>query len=111
MSKPTYISVLRIVYKAATLFGITDFDCNDALVTLVYGLPMKRTQEALRERYSLLVTFFFCSKPMTDISFTTRTWGDCISRLIKSKWECVETIIQYAIKVGNDNGLSTEHIW
>ncbi|CAO3620518.1 unnamed protein product [Mucor fragilis] len=81
MSKPTYISVLRIVYKAATLFGITDFDCNDALVTLVYGLPMKRTQEALRER----------------------TWGDCISRLIKSKWECVETIIQYAIKL-KDNG-------
>lgn len=50
MSKPTYISVLRIVYKAATLFDMTGFDCNDALVSLVYGLPMKRTQEALRER-------------------------------------------------------------
>lgn len=81
MSKPTYVSVLRTVYKAATLFDMADFDCNDALVTLVYSLPMKRTQEALRER----------------------TWGDCITRLIKSKWECVETILQYAIKL-KDNG-------
>ncbi|EPB84910.1 hypothetical protein HMPREF1544_08345 [Mucor circinelloides 1006PhL] len=81
MSKPTYISVLRTAYKAATMFDITDFDCNDALVTLVYGLPMKRTQEALRER----------------------TWGDCVSRLIKSKWECIETIIQYAIQLKRNN--------
>lgn len=55
MSKPTYISVLRTAYKAATMFDITDFDCNDALVTLVYGLPMKRTQEALRERYGIVL--------------------------------------------------------
>jgi hypothetical protein len=50
MSKPSYIGLLRIVYKAATVFNITQFDCDGTLVTLVYDLPMKRTQEALRER-------------------------------------------------------------
>ncbi|CEP13385.1 hypothetical protein [Parasitella parasitica] len=81
MSKPSYISLLKIVYKAARVHGITEFDCNDIIISLVYSLPMKRTQEALRER----------------------TWGDCMSRLIRSKWECIESIIQYAIMLKNKN--------
>ncbi|KAI8643710.1 hypothetical protein BD408DRAFT_341945 [Parasitella parasitica] len=73
MSKPSYISLLNIVYKAAKNLGIVELDCDDTLFSLVYSLPMKRTQEAIRERF------------------------------IRSKWECVESIIQYAIMLKSKN--------
>lgn len=50
MSKPYHIRLLSVVYEAARKFSYFNLDCNDAVVSLVYGLPMKRTQDALRER-------------------------------------------------------------
>lgn len=50
MSKPYHIRLLSIVYESARRFSYFNLECNDAIVSLVYGLPMKRTQDALRER-------------------------------------------------------------
>lgn len=50
MSKPNYIRLLNIVYASAIKHSCFALDCDSAIVTLVYRLPMKRTQEALRER-------------------------------------------------------------
>jgi hypothetical protein len=50
MSKPGYLCLLGILYDAAIKFSFDQLDCDNNLVTLVYGLQMKRSQEALRER-------------------------------------------------------------
>lgn len=50
MSKPNYIRLLNIVYGSAIKHSCFKLDCDTAIVSLVYGLQMKRTQEALRER-------------------------------------------------------------
>lgn len=50
MSKPNYIRLLNIIYASAIEHSYFTLDCDSAIVKLVYGLPMKRTQEALRER-------------------------------------------------------------
>ncbi|RCH86084.1 hypothetical protein CU098_001180, partial [Rhizopus stolonifer] len=77
MSKPAYLSLLNIVYTAARKYDYFELDCDDTLVSLVYGLQMKRTQEALRER----------------------SWGDSLSTFIRCKWECIENIVHYASEV------------
>jgi hypothetical protein len=50
MSKPNYLRLLSIVYEAARKHSYFELDCDSAIVSLVYGLQMKRTQEVLRER-------------------------------------------------------------
>lgn len=50
MSKLAYLRLLSIVYQAARKHSTYTLNCDSAIVTLVYELQMKRTQEALRER-------------------------------------------------------------
>jgi hypothetical protein len=50
MSKPGYLRLLGILYSSAIKFSFYELDCDSDLVTLVYNLQMKRTQEALREK-------------------------------------------------------------
>lgn len=50
MSKPNYIRLLSIVYECAIAHSYFNLDCDNNLVSSVYGFQMKRTQEALRER-------------------------------------------------------------
>ncbi|KAI8359079.1 hypothetical protein EDC96DRAFT_545587 [Choanephora cucurbitarum] len=77
MSKPAYLTLLSTLYIAAKQFDYFELDCDDVLVSLVYQLQMKRTQEALRER----------------------TWGDSLSTFIRCKWECIENIVRYSSEV------------
>ncbi|KAI7894857.1 uncharacterized protein EV154DRAFT_599678 [Mucor mucedo] len=81
MSKPNYIRLLNIVYASAIEHSYFTLGCDSPIVKLVYGLPMKRTQEALRER----------------------SWGDCLSSFIRVKWECIENIVRYASIVKKNN--------
>lgn len=88
MSKPYHIRLLSIVYESARRFSYFNLDCNDAIVSLVYGLPMKRTQDALRER----------------------TWGDCLSVFIRSKWNCIDNIVRYASLI-KKNGIKDKEFF
>ncbi|ORE02050.1 hypothetical protein BCV72DRAFT_252709 [Rhizopus microsporus var. microsporus] len=74
LSKPFHIQLLRILYQAATDLSYYSLDYDDQALSLVHGLPMKRTQEAIQQR----------------------SWGDVIASFIRYKWECVESIILYA---------------
>ncbi|KAG1051318.1 hypothetical protein G6F43_006464 [Rhizopus delemar] len=81
MSKPFHIRLLNIIYQAAADLSYFGLDYNDAIVSLIYGLQMKRTQEAIQER----------------------SWGDVIASFIRYKWELVETIVRYANIARNNN--------
>ncbi|ORE16390.1 hypothetical protein BCV71DRAFT_265697 [Rhizopus microsporus] len=74
LSKPFHIQLLRILYQAATDLSYYSLDYDDQALSLVHGLPMKRTQEAIQQR----------------------SWGDVIASFIRYKWECIESIILYA---------------
>ncbi|KAI9281150.1 hypothetical protein BY458DRAFT_430265 [Sporodiniella umbellata] len=49
MSKPFYIQLLNVIYQAAIETPCFELDYNDNVVSLVHGLQMKRTQEAIQE--------------------------------------------------------------
>lgn len=50
LSKPFHIQLLRILYQAATDLSYYSLDYDDQALSLVHGLPMKRTQEAIQQR-------------------------------------------------------------
>ncbi|CEJ01490.1 hypothetical protein RMCBS344292_15515 [Rhizopus microsporus] len=60
--------------KCIDLLKHRSSDYDDQALSLVHGLSMKRTQEAIQQR----------------------SWGDVIASFIRYKWECIESIILYA---------------
>jgi hypothetical protein len=61
MSKPFHIRLLNVIYQAAADLSYFGLDYNDTTVSLIYGLQMKRTQEAIQERLARekIITSFF----------------------------------------------------
>ena len=61
MSKPFHIRLLNVIYQAAVDLSYFGLDYNDTTVSLIYGLQMKRTQEAIQERLARekIITSFF----------------------------------------------------
>ncbi|CAO3698396.1 unnamed protein product [Rhizopus stolonifer] len=74
MSKPFHIRLINVIYQVSADLNNFGLDYDDSMISLVHGLQMKRTQDAIRER----------------------SWGDVIASFIRYKWECVESIVHYA---------------
>ncbi|KAI7864646.1 hypothetical protein BDF14DRAFT_1987237 [Spinellus fusiger] len=79
MSKPNYLKLMRVVYDAATIHSCFVLPCDKTLTSLICGMQIKKTIDALR----------------------TRTWGDVLSTFIRFKWEAIEGILNYTTKAVN----------
>lgn len=50
MSKPFHIRLINVIYQVSADLNHFGLDYDDSMISLVHGLQMKRTQDAIRER-------------------------------------------------------------
>ncbi|KAI8074159.1 hypothetical protein BC940DRAFT_290184 [Gongronella butleri] len=77
LAKITHLRFLTLLYRLAAQWETDALPCDAAIMDILMKLPLKRIPELVR----------------------FRTWGDTTANFTRAKWEALESIVLYSVKI------------